>query len=1055
MILISSSFVNSSFAYTEKFESLEKTLDRPPYICVVERYISGQEKSIIREIKGAVDEWRNLLQNQERDREAKAKWDIGYEMVPLTKQEEFDYSKCNIIIVFEPRPPEEPKQIGENRWNYVLGKTEFFSDEHGAYTLLTIYYQDIRSCESSRDEYYIYYKACYYDGIILAVKQANIAKYLIGQAFGLGQYVSDDPRVHEAWAEHGAVGPSIMMPYIHQSDTPQMITQKDIAAVRQIYGDEGFSGLKSNERTVTKTALENTKFDYSIKGGKVVSVTPDTLLKSLLIEIETTDDGELTLILPRSLMDSKTGSDGKSGQDDELLVVVDGIFEGFDEIADTTQRTLIIPFEYGTTEIEIIGTFLSPNFPMATESSSNFKNYLNKQYGFSLKIPKDWEIEEFPHEVGEAELLLSFHDEPEYPSVVGYVTMLRGGGYGLGASDKQIQQGLFIGVSQVCETDTFEVSGYTCSSPRLLDSETVTINGKKGHQITYSSIITYPTNEIVQVTSKLLYVPVGYDAISINIDSEKESFAIHEDVIQRILESLDTTNIVIEHITSEVQVASGMFTYLEAKNIPLIMVNPREFTPHWYVDFEHNFAIKFNNHWREHWSLQKTSNGNDIKFSSLDSPAYFLIRTYNDPAFVNEIKSVRVGQLEKILTPKAISVAKDLGAERVEAINVLTRSDGYIISFTLSKLEDSETFRSYDRFYLIHDNGKLFEITYSDIDYEMIPISFLDLMIRLFYDGDVSKIPLVEKAKPSLYSEEGFTYIPPQGWSRQDLNTELTISSGEKVTFTTLYYRDDFDGIFPSNIALFHYNFGDMADFDAPKDERLAGLVAGLRDSVTSQGLELVEITQSDIETFDDHDIMQLEAKIRFPLNSIDYMDAFAKEYAIAHKSGKTISLILYSDPVDFPIVKEEFNQSLESLEFNEAVAQTVESPQGEGGGGCLIATATYGSELSSQVQLLREVRDTALFNTNSGTAFMTGFNEFYYSFSPTIADWERQNPLFKESVKLAITPLLYSMSIISYINIDSEQEMLGYGISIILLNIWMYFIIPVIVITKLKKKSG
>jgi len=83
----------------------------------------------------------------------------------------------------------------------------------------------------------------------------------------------------------------------------------------------------------------------------------------------------------------------------------------------------------------------------------------------------------------------------------------------------------------------------------------------------------------------------------------------------------------------------------------------------------------------------------------------------------------------------------------------------------------------------------------------------------------------------------------------------------------------------------------------------------------------------------------------------------------------------------------------------------------------------------------------------------MTGFNEFYYSFSPTIADLERQNPIFKEVVKLAITPLITSLSILNYVEIDSEAEMLSYGISLILLNIGMYFVVPAIVVIKLKKK--
>jgi len=124
----------------------------------------------------------------------------------------------------------------------------------------------------------------------------------------------------------------------------------------------------------------------------------------------------------------------------------------------------------------------------------------------------------------------------------------------------------------------------------------------------------------------------------------------------------------------------------------------------------------------------------------------------------------------------------------------------------------------------------------------------------------------------------------------------------------------------------------------------------------------------------------------------------------------------------------------------------------GSGGGGCLIATAAYGSELAPQVQQLRELRDDIL-QTNSGSAFMSGFNQFYYLFSPTIADWERESPIFKEAVKLTITPLLASLSILNYLDINSEHEILGYGISVILLNIGMYFVAPAFVITKLKKR--
>ena len=121
--------------------------------------------------------------------------------------------------------------------------------------------------------------------------------------------------------------------------------------------------------------------------------------------------------------------------------------------------------------------------------------------------------------------------------------------------------------------------------------------------------------------------------------------------------------------------------------------------------------------------------------------------------------------------------------------------------------------------------------------------------------------------------------------------------------------------------------------------------------------------------------------------------------------------------------------------------------------GGCLIATAAFGSELSPQIQFLREIRDNTVLQTESGTNFMAGFNQFYYSFSPAIADYERENPTFKEIVKITLTPLLTSLTLLQYADIDSESKMLVYGISIILLNIGMYFVAPAIIIMKIRKR--
>jgi hypothetical protein len=145
----------------------------------------------------------------------------------------------------------------------------------------------------------------------------------------------------------------------------------------------------------------------------------------------------------------------------------------------------------------------------------------------------------------------------------------------------------------------------------------------------------------------------------------------------------------------------------------------------------------------------------------------------------------------------------------------------------------------------------------------------------------------------------------------------------------------------------------------------------------------------------------------------------------------------------------------LEKVSFDITVGEADAQPDtpppvNDNGGGCLIATAAYGSELAPQVQQLRELRDNTILQTESGSSFMMMFNEFYYSFSPTIADFERENLIFKEGVKVTLTPMLTSLSILNHVEIDSEQEMLGYGISLILLNIGMYAGIPAFGILKL-----
>jgi hypothetical protein len=113
---------------------------------------------------------------------------------------------------------------------------------------------------------------------------------------------------------------------------------------------------------------------------------------------------------------------------------------------------------------------------------------------------------------------------------------------------------------------------------------------------------------------------------------------------------------------------------------------------------------------------------------------------------------------------------------------------------------------------------------------------------------------------------------------------------------------------------------------------------------------------------------------------------------------------------------------------------------------GCLIATASFDSELAPQVQMLREIRDNIVLKTYSGGLFMNGFNTVYYSFSPVIAEFENENPIFKEMVKAFITPMISVLSIMTLAEEGSEFQVITLGISTIGLVVGMYVVTPIVV---------
>lgn len=114
-------------------------------------------------------------------------------------------------------------------------------------------------------------------------------------------------------------------------------------------------------------------------------------------------------------------------------------------------------------------------------------------------------------------------------------------------------------------------------------------------------------------------------------------------------------------------------------------------------------------------------------------------------------------------------------------------------------------------------------------------------------------------------------------------------------------------------------------------------------------------------------------------------------------------------------------------------------APAEPGGGGCLIATAAHGTELAGRVQSLREIRDSTVMSTASGSAFMSAFNHAYYAVSPAVADAERQSPQLRAAVGMLLEPMVWSLGAMELAEPGSELQVAGLGILVILANAGVY----------------
>jgi len=368
---------------------------------------------------------------------------------------------------------------------------------------------------------------------------------------------------------------------------------------------------------------------------------------------------------------------------------------------------------------------------------------------------------------------------------------------------------------------------------------------------------------------------------------------------------------------------------------------------------------------------------------------------------------------------------------------------------TLGKIFDDEYgFIEYGSIILYDNNGKIVELT-PNVEYGWVNP---DVSLGCYKPVPVKQEPVYEEpVGMGFYSNEAyeFSFEAPTTWRYQENVGSVQV----------MFYEYPFNPQYidtPKIIVVFE----NILESEVP---RLSGqeLEKYHADRIRSELFTAGKIISTDVKNRSWGWVVSTEFIYLEDLGFGSSLQLHTKQKAFHFKDREFYTVAYFSIDDYYKTHLPIFENVIETLEIRGIDVSKPEPPlisiptgTSSDGGGCLIATTTYGSELAPQVQMLREIRDNSLLQTQSGQFFMQGFNQFYYSFSPTIADYERQNPVFKEAVKLIITPLLTSLSLLNYVELNSEESGLGYGVGIILINVGMYFAAPLIVIHRILKNQ-
>ncbi len=342
--------IQSSFAYTVTYEKLGPKIKDVSTVCIIEPDYPNSEilsesfaKRIMDETRISVAEWQVQLQNFEKGRD-KSMWVINQIPITLEEQKEFDYDVCHIFIKFKERPE------SENEWYKLLGKTEYELGDTGR-SDISIYYASIKFCKTE-DKDWIYFDPCYEDFPRLMQQIKSVIKHEFGHALGLGHYASDELDVSIGWARGAIPAPSIMAVFSHQNLNENIITPKDILAVRSLYGENGF--LPNEEEKIVFEYFQSSSEEYVIpKGGFIVASVDGLINKDMYISGVQV---EITVIDPNQSIETRevrVSSDG--GFNYQTVVdesIINGTYTVFANYRDKKSHEITVDIQYEGEDIQ-------------------------------------------------------------------------------------------------------------------------------------------------------------------------------------------------------------------------------------------------------------------------------------------------------------------------------------------------------------------------------------------------------------------------------------------------------------------------------------------------------------------------------------------------------------------------------------------------------------------------------------------------------------------------------------------------------------------------------